>query len=51
VLVKPPGASGDGAVDPYFARVLPPHIAAEMISADRISELMPAGALPDGPPT
>jgi aspartokinase-like uncharacterized kinase len=51
VLVKPPGASGDGAVDPYFARVLPPHIAAEVISADRIGELMPAAALPDGPPT
>jgi hypothetical protein len=51
VLVKPSGASGDGAVDPYFARVLPAHIAAEVISADRIGELMPAGALPDGPPT
>jgi aspartokinase-like uncharacterized kinase len=41
VLVKPPGASGDGAVDPYFARVLPAHIAAEVISADRIGELVP----------
>jgi aspartokinase-like uncharacterized kinase len=50
VLVKPPGASGDGAVDPYFARVLPAHISAEVISADRIGDLVPAGALPDAPP-
>jgi (4-(4-[2-(gamma-L-glutamylamino)ethyl]phenoxymethyl)furan-2-yl)methanamine synthase len=49
VLVKPPGASGDGAVDPYFARVLPAHIAAEVISADRISDLVPTGALPEAP--
>jgi dihydroneopterin aldolase len=50
VLVKPPGASGDGAVDPYFLRVLPEHVAAELISADRIGELVPAGALHDAPP-
>jgi hypothetical protein len=49
VLVKPPGASGDGAVDPYFARVLPAHIAAEVISADRIGDFVPAGALPTAP--
>jgi hypothetical protein len=47
VLVKPPGASGDGAVDPYFARVLPAHIAAEVISVDRIGDFVPAGALPE----
>jgi probable H4MPT-linked C1 transfer pathway protein len=51
VLVKPPGVSGDGAVDPYFARVLPAHVAAEVISADRIGEFAPAGALPSAPPT
>jgi hypothetical protein len=50
VLVKPPGASGDGAVDAYFARVLPAHIAAEIISADRIGDLVPAGALPGASP-
>jgi probable H4MPT-linked C1 transfer pathway protein len=44
VLVKPPGASGDGVVDSYFARALPAHVAAEVISADRIEELVPAGA-------
>jgi len=41
VLVKPPGVSGDGAVDAYFARVLPAHIAAEVVSADRIGDLVP----------
>jgi hypothetical protein len=33
--------SGDGAVDAYFARVLPAHIAAEVVSADRIGDLVP----------
>jgi probable H4MPT-linked C1 transfer pathway protein len=50
VLVKPPGASGDDAVDAYFARVLPAHIAAEIISADQIGDLVPAGALPGASP-
>jgi 5-(aminomethyl)-3-furanmethanol phosphate kinase len=35
VLVKPPGASGSNLVDPYFHRVLPSHIKAEIIAADR----------------
>jgi 5-(aminomethyl)-3-furanmethanol phosphate kinase len=40
VLVKPAGASGADAVDPCFSRVLPPHINAEIVNADRIDEFI-----------
>jgi aspartokinase-like uncharacterized kinase len=39
VLVKPPGASGDGLVDPYFSRALPREIACATVPADRIAVL------------
>ncbi len=39
VLVKPGGASGPGIVDPYFDGLLPSHINAEIVTADRIDEL------------
>ena len=34
VLIKPPGAAGGSLVDPYFARALPPQIAAVALPAD-----------------
>lgn len=46
VLVKPPGASGPDIVDPYFSDVLPAHISASIITADRIAELGKAIAAP-----
>jgi aspartokinase-like uncharacterized kinase len=46
VLVKPPGASGPDIVDPYFSDVLPTHISASIITADRIAELGKAIAAP-----
>ena len=39
VLVKPPGAAGDGVVDAYFARALPPHVTSAIIPADRVEAL------------
>jgi aspartokinase-like uncharacterized kinase len=42
VLVKPPGASGPGVVDPYFSTVLPMHLAIEIVTADRAAELRTA---------
>jgi 5-(aminomethyl)-3-furanmethanol phosphate kinase len=39
VLVKPPGASGPDIVDPCFTSVLPAHIAVEIVTADRVTEL------------
>jgi aspartokinase-like uncharacterized kinase len=39
VLVKPAGASGADMVDPCFDRLLPVHIKAEIVTADRIAEL------------
>ena len=46
VLIKPPGASGPDVVDPYFSDVLPTHISASIITADRIAELGKAIAAP-----
>jgi len=40
VLVKPPGASGDGTVDAYFARALPAPVTAEAVTADRIEAFL-----------
>jgi aspartokinase-like uncharacterized kinase len=39
VLVKPAGASGPALMDPCFERFLPPHIVADIVTADRIDEL------------
>ena len=39
VLVKPPGASGPGIVDPCFDGLLPLHIRAEIVTADRLDSL------------
>jgi aspartokinase-like uncharacterized kinase len=49
VLVKPPGASGSGVVDPYFSRALPPHVETFVIRADDSEAL--SSALRDGPST
>lgn len=46
VLVKPPGASGPIVVDPCFNSVLPRHIKATIVTADRIAELAKAIAAP-----
>ena len=46
VLVKPSGASGPGIVDRYFSGVLPSHIIASIVTADRIAELAKAIAAP-----
>jgi aspartokinase-like uncharacterized kinase len=35
VLINPPGATGGGMLDPYFARTLPTHVAAVSIPADQ----------------
>jgi aspartokinase-like uncharacterized kinase len=37
VLVKAPGADGDGLVDRYFARVVPSQIAPVIVPADRVA--------------
>ena len=42
VLVKPPGASGPGVVDPCFSTVLSPDIAVEIVPADRAEDLRTA---------
>jgi aspartokinase-like uncharacterized kinase len=42
VLVKPPGASGHGLVDPHFPRALAAHIVAEVVAADAIDQLRKA---------
>jgi aspartokinase-like uncharacterized kinase len=42
VLVKPPGATGRGLVDAYFARVLPTHITPFIVPADRVDSLATA---------
>jgi aspartokinase-like uncharacterized kinase len=42
VLVKPSGASGPAIVDRFFARLLPSHVHAEVVTADRVSELRAA---------
>jgi aspartokinase-like uncharacterized kinase len=39
VLVKPPGATGSGLVDAYFARALPAHITPFIVPADRADSL------------
>ena len=39
VLVKPPGATGSGLVDAYFARALPAHITPVIVPADRVDSL------------
>jgi aspartokinase-like uncharacterized kinase len=39
VLVKPEGASASGIVDPCFNKVLPCHIEAAIVTADRIADL------------
>jgi aspartokinase-like uncharacterized kinase len=39
VLVKPSGASGRDIVDPCFRSVLPAHVSAEIVTADRMDEL------------
>jgi aspartokinase-like uncharacterized kinase len=39
VLVKPPGATGSGLVDAYFARALPAHITPVIVPADRVDLL------------
>jgi 5-(aminomethyl)-3-furanmethanol phosphate kinase len=39
VLVKPPGASGGSVVDPSFDALLPAHIKAEIVTADRLDSL------------
>jgi aspartokinase-like uncharacterized kinase len=46
VLVKPAGASGSDIVDRCFSSVLPPHITAAIVTADRIGELAKAIATP-----
>jgi aspartokinase-like uncharacterized kinase len=46
VLVKPPGASGPGVVDPYFERVLPPRIETAIVAADQIDRLRSVLRLP-----
>jgi 5-(aminomethyl)-3-furanmethanol phosphate kinase len=39
VLVKPPGATGSGLVDAWFARALPAHVTAVVVPADRVDVL------------
>jgi len=46
VLVKPSGASGSDIVDRCFSSVLPPHVTAAIVAADRIAELAKAIAAP-----
>ena len=47
VLVKPSGASGPAIVDRCFASLLPSHVHAEVVTADRVRELR--AALGGGP--
>jgi aspartokinase-like uncharacterized kinase len=42
VLVKPPGASGPGIVDPCFTTVLKSHISVEIVTADQAKDLRTA---------
>ena len=42
VLIKPPGASGDGLVDSYFARALPVEVSVDVVSADQFDALASA---------
>jgi aspartokinase-like uncharacterized kinase len=42
VLVKPPGATGSGLVDAYFARALPAHVTPFIVPADRVDSLSAA---------
>ena len=42
VLVKPPLASGPDIVDRFFASLLPSHVHAEIVTADRLGELRAA---------
>jgi aspartokinase-like uncharacterized kinase len=42
VLIKPSAAAGPEIVDPWFARLLPSHVRAEIITADRVGELRAA---------
>jgi aspartokinase-like uncharacterized kinase len=42
VLVKPPGASGPGIVDPCFTTVLKSHISVEIVTADHAKDLRTA---------
>jgi aspartokinase-like uncharacterized kinase len=42
VLVKPPGASGPGIVDPCFTTVLKSHISVEIVTADHAKDLKTA---------
>ena len=46
VLVKPSGASGPNVTDPCFDGVLPHHVKATIVPADRIAELAKAIAAP-----
>ena len=39
VLVKPPGAGGDGVVDPYFARALSASVTPVIVTADSVDVL------------
>ena len=39
VLLKPPGASGPAIVDPCFDGLLPSHITAKIVTADRLDSL------------
>ena len=41
VLVKPPGVTGEGVVDPYFARALGANVTPVIVPADRIELLRP----------
>jgi aspartokinase-like uncharacterized kinase len=42
VLVKPPGASGPGIVDPCFTTVLKSHISVAIVTADQANDLRTA---------
>ena len=46
VLVKPSGASGPDIVDPCFDGVIPRHVTAVIVAADRIAELAKAIVAP-----
>jgi len=39
VLIKPPGATGDGVTDAYFARALPLHVTLAIVPADKVDAL------------
>jgi 5-(aminomethyl)-3-furanmethanol phosphate kinase len=42
VLVKPPGATGNSLVDPYFGRALPARVGSVVIPADCVGQLREA---------